>query len=647
MELGLGIDTGGTYTDAAMVDLGSKRLIAWSKSPTTPQDLTEGIVRSVRTLLRKQRFDPAEIKLVGLSTTLATNSVLESRGGRVGLIGIGWDTKDLNALGAERCAFIKGGHDTKGRELDALDVKGLRETVRSMSEDVDAFVVSSMFSVYQPSHEDRARQVIREMTERPVVAAYELSGELGVIERSVTAVLNARLLPMISDFLDRIESALLSMHIKANIVVLKGDGNVMPVKQARERPVETILSGPAASLLGGSRLSGLDNCLVVDMGGTSTDIAYIDDGFPRIGREGAQLAGWRTRVRSIDAATVALGGDSEIGSDLHGDLKIGPARVLPLALAGERTKDLPRMIMERRRTDFLVTARGPERLTGQKLQVYLKVQELGLCDEEELRTALPDTYLVRETARELVRSGHLLRTGLTPTDIFNLEGLYRLGDEVSSRAGVEHYLEGTRMSVEAYCARVMHRLVGRLAEEVVRKVMAEEIGDLPKEPTVDRLVQLMAGERPPGAFRLSLRLDRPIVGIGGPARLLMPSLGELLGAEVVIPEGASVGNAVGAVCSRISETLTMRIQPLSDGQFQMVTPWGDAQDFRRAEEAIKRTKVLAGEHVQGRAERAGAADISVRTDVREVRFKDQKGMEHLNWIEVTARATGEPGQGHH
>jgi len=647
MELGLGIDTGGTYTDAAMVDLGSKRLIAWSKSPTTPQDLTEGIVRSVRTLLRKRRFDPAEIKLVGLSTTLATNSVLESRGGRVGLIGIGWDTKDLNALGAERCAFIKGGHDTKGRELDALDVKGLRETVRSMSEDVDAFVVSSMFSVYQPSHEDRARQVIREMTERPVVAAYELSGELGVIERSVTAVLNARLLPMISDFLDRIESALLSMHIKANIVVLKGDGNVMPVKQARERPVETILSGPAASLLGGSRLSGLDNCLVVDMGGTSTDIAYIDDGFPRIGREGAQLAGWRTRVRSIDAATVALGGDSEIGSDLHGDLKIGPARVLPLALAGERTKDLPRMIMERRRTDFLVTARGPERLTGQKLQVYLKVQELGLCDEEELRTALPDTYLVRETARELVRSGHLLRTGLTPTDIFNLEGLYRLGDEVSSRAGVEHYLEGTRMSVEAYCARVMHRLVGRLAEEVVRKVMAEEIGDLPKEPTVDRLVQLMAGERPPGTFRLSLRLDRPIVGIGGPARLLMPSLGELLGAEVVIPEGASVGNAVGAVCSRISETLTMRIQPLSDGQFQMVTPWGDAQDFRRAEEAIKRAKVLAGEHVQGRAERAGAADISVRTDVREVRFKDQKGMEHLNWIEVTARATGEPGQGHH
>ena len=334
MELGLGIDTGGTYTDAAMVDLGTKGLIAWSKSPTTPQDLTMGIESSVRSLMKKQRFDPVQIKLVGLSTTLATNSVLESRGGRVGLVGIGWDTKEVEALGAERCAFIKGGHDSKGRELDSLDLKGLREAVKAMAEEVDAFVVSSMFSVYQPSHEDRARHLIREIAGMPVVAAYELSGELGVIERSVTAVLNARLLPVISDFLDRIEASLKAMRIAANIVVLKGDGNVMPVKMARERPVETILSGPAASLLGGSRLSGLDNCLVVDMGGTSTDIAYIDNGFPRIGREGAQLAGWRTRVRSIDAATVGLGGDSEIGSDLHGDLKIGPARVLPLAFAG-------------------------------------------------------------------------------------------------------------------------------------------------------------------------------------------------------------------------------------------------------------------------------------------------------------------------
>jgi N-methylhydantoinase A/oxoprolinase/acetone carboxylase beta subunit len=416
----------------------------------------------------------------------------------------------------------------------------------------------------------------------------------------------------------------------------------MPVNMARLRPVETVLSGPAASLLGGSRLAGLDNCLVVDMGGTSTDIAYFDDGFPRISPEGAKVAGWRTRMKSIDATTVALGGDSEIASDLQGDMRIGPRRVMPLALAGERCAKLPRMIMERRRTDFLVTARHGDALKGGQLLVYNKVQELGLCDDDDVRTALPDLYLVKDTVSQLVRSGHLLSTGLTPTDIFNLEGLYRIGDQESSRAGVQHYLEGTRMTVEAYCARIMHRLVGRLAEEVVRKMVVEEIGELPVDQTVDRLIQLLAGERSPGSFQVQLKMDRPIVGIGGPARLLMPSLRVLLGAEVVIPEGGQAGNAVGAVCSRISETMTMRIQPLVDGQFQLLTPFGDTLDFRRAEDAIARAKDLAGQHVWGKADRAGAKDIGLRVDVHEVRFKDQQGMEHLNWIEVTARATGEP-----
>jgi hypothetical protein len=435
------------------------------------------------------------------------------------------------------------------------------------------------------------------------------------------------------------------MRVRANMVVLKGDGSVMPVKQARERPVETILSGPAASLLGGSRLSGLDNCLVVDMGGTSTDIAYIDNGFPRVGREGAQLAGWRTRVRSIDAATVALGGDSEIGSDLHGDLRIGPARVLPLALAGERTKDLPRRIMERRRTDFLVTARGPEKLSGSKLQVYQGVQELGLCDEEELRSALPDIYLVRETARELVRSGHLLRTGLTPTDIFNLEGLYTIGDQASSRAGVEHYLEGTRMSVEAYCARVMHRMVGRLARRWCARWWAEEIGDLPKEPAVDRLVQLMAGERSPGSFRIGLRWTghRGDRGTGAAAHAVSARAAGRGGGH---SRGSGGGQRRGShVLEDIGDADAAHPgperRPVPDAH-----PWGDA-----------RTSAGRGRGQEGqgagwracleKAERAGARDIALRTDVKEVRYKDQKGMEHLNWIEVTARATGEPGQGQH
>ncbi len=642
MELGLGIDTGGTFTDSALVDLGDKRLIGWSKSPTTYQDLAKGVTASVRSLMSEHRFDPLSVRLVGISTTLATNSILESRGGRVGLVGVGWDVDDPTTLGVERCTFVKGGHDSKGKELAPLDLEAVRKEVSAMAGDVDAFVVSSMFSVVQPYHEDRVRRLIREMTGLPVVAAYELSGDLGVIERSVTAVLNARLLPVISEFMDKVEAALKGLGIVAKVMVLRGDGSIMPATMARERPVETVLSGPAASLLGGAHLANLDNCMVVDIGGTSTDIALIDDGFPRIAREGARVAGWRTRVRSMDATTVPLGGDSEIGSDLQGNIRIGPRRVLPLALAGKRNVGLPRMIMERGRMDFLVTARGPEGLKEIPLQVYRKVEELGLCDDEEVRTALPEIYLVKDIVSRLVRSGHLLRTGLTPSDVFNLEGLYRFGDLESSRAGIDQLAEGTRMSAEAYRARIMHRLVGMVAEEVVRKVLSDDVGELPPNEAIDRLVQLMAGERSADSFRLDIKLDRPVVGIGGPARLLMPSLHDLLGADVVIPEGGQAGNAVGAVCSKISETVTIRIQPLVDGQFQFSVPFGGTQEFRRVEDALARARDLAGQHAWGRADRAGAKEIAVRVDVKEVRFKDQKGADHLNWIDIVARASGEP-----
>jgi len=641
MELGLGIDIGSACTDAVMVDLEERRMLAWNKGPTTPNDLVEGVADSVSALLLRHRFDPRQVKLVGLSTTLATDSILESRGGRVGLIGIGWEHDDAPSLGAERWAFVKGGHDSKGQVLDSLDETALREAVSIMAGEVEAFVVSSKFSVCQPDHEDRAREVVREMTKKPVVAAHELSGELSVMKRSAAAVLNARLLPVIANLLDRIEAVLKGLHIQAKVIVLKGDGSAMPIKEARVGPVQAVLSGPAASLMGGTRLTGLDNCLVVDIGGTSTDIAYFDGGFPRISCEGADVARWHTKVKSIDSTTVALGGDSEILSDVHGNLRIGPGRVLPLALAGERSTKLIRMIMERRRVDFLVTARSPEGLTGRPLQVYRKVEELGLCDEDRVRDALPDLYLVKEKVGKLVLSGHLLRTGLTPTDIFNLEGSYHIGNLEASRAGVEHYLEGTRTTPEAYCARIMHRLAGRLAEEVVRKVVAEEVGDLPADQVVDGLIRLMAGERSSSSFHVMLRLDRPIVGVGGPARLLIPSLRDFLGADVVIPDGGQAASAVGAVCGRVYDTVTTRIQPLNDGQFQLLTPFGDAQDFCRLEDAIATAKEFARLHVWGKVNRTGAKKIALREDVREVHFRDQTGMEHLNWIEVTARASGE------
>ena len=127
-----------------------------------------------------------------------------------------------------------------------------------------------------------------------------MTAELGIYERTVTAVLNAKLLPIIRDFLRSVEKALSVRDIDAAVYVFKGDGGLMSLDVAKDMPVETILSGPAASLMGGKALAGVESCVVVDIGGTSTDIAYLDDGFPRLRKEGAMVGNWRTRVQAID-----------------------------------------------------------------------------------------------------------------------------------------------------------------------------------------------------------------------------------------------------------------------------------------------------------------------------------------------------------
>ena len=164
--------------------------------------------------------------------------------------------------------------------------------------------------------------------------AHDLTTELGIKERTITAVLNAKLIPIIGDFLSSVEHSMEQRGIKGQIMVYKGDGSLMNIAVARGRPVDTILSGPAASLMGGTDCSpSWITAIVLDIGGTSTDIAYLDLGFPRINREGASVGNWRTRVRAIDIWTSGLGGDSDMQVDRFGHLEIGPERVMPLAVA--------------------------------------------------------------------------------------------------------------------------------------------------------------------------------------------------------------------------------------------------------------------------------------------------------------------------
>lgn len=644
MKLGLGIDTGGTFTDAVIVDLDSTAVIAKAKSPTTYQDLAIGISASLDAVLAKGGFAKQDIALVGLSTTLATNSILQGKGGEVGLIGMGWTPMEDWSLGCKRSRFVKGGFDSIGKMAESLDQMELKQAIEEVSQGVDAIVVSGMFSVCNSWQESEAAGMVRQLTALPVVMGHMLTGELGIKERTITAVLNAKLLPIIDDFLRSVESALKSRDIKARILVFKGDGGLMTIETARERPVETILSGPAASLMGGKVLAGVDNCIVVDVGGTSTDIAYLDEGFPRINTDGAIVGHWRTRVKAIDMLTCGLGGDSVVYLDRDGEIAIGPDRVLPLAIAAGMRKDLKEAMLANQEMTYYVTGKGNlHNLTKSESMIYAYLASAGPRSLFEIMDGVKEVILTMDNLTSLMQRGNVLRTGLTPTDIMHLNGDFITGDPEASKIGLNMLASKLDDTPERTAKRIMERVVTRIAEEVVKKAMADEVGALAPSLAVDRMLHAVAGEKVFTHVSMKSSLDRPLVGIGAPAEILMRPIEERMDAQVIIPPNFDVGNAVGAVCSLISESIVVQVYA-RDNKFMVFSQFGSPSEYYHLEEAMQSARATAERYVRERVEMARAEDIKVKVDLIDKRFSDGYGkeMKFINFILVRATATGRP-----
>jgi N-methylhydantoinase A/oxoprolinase/acetone carboxylase beta subunit len=642
--LGLGIDTGGTFTDAAVVDMSTMEVLTTSKSPTTYSDLSIGMLGAVDGVLSSGIFSVDEIKLVGLSTTLATNSILTGKGGSVGLICIGWAPEPGCDLGTKMVHTVAGGHTVSGQERVSLNIFQLEHAIDSMQGKVDAIVVSSIFSVHNPEHEEMARRMILERSGGLVVAGHDLTSELGIKERTMTAVLNAKLIPIIGEFLTGVEGSLRKRNISGQIMVFKGDGSMMSIAVARERPVETILSGPAASLMGGRLLSKLDNCIVLDIGGTSTDIAYLDNGFPRITKEGATVGNWRTRVRAIDIWTSGLGGDSDVQVDSHGRIEIGPERVMPLAIAAKRNPSVLEKIKTTRMTTFYTWyERDTTSLGLEDALVYDHIKTYGLSTIYELHDALKDRTYVTENLKSLKAKGFISQTGLTPTDVMHAIGAYVPGDVAASREGIEIFANRLDMSSDQFIDMFMEEMVTRIGSEIIKKLIYDEAGELTNSLSLDYMIRASLGASGFRTMSIYAMLDRPIVGIGAPAHIFVPLLEKRLDVKVVIPPHADVGNAVGAVCSKVSESITLQVYPRGS-HYWVFSSLTDPEKFDRQEDAVIRAKEMASSYVMGRAVLAGAKDVKVMVEATDGSVGSNFGMlKHTsNWIRVCARASGDP-----
>jgi N-methylhydantoinase A/oxoprolinase/acetone carboxylase beta subunit len=644
VNYGLGIDTGGTYTDAVIVDLRTKKVLFKAKARTTHHDLSIGLGEAVDGVLKVFGAGHLEPSLVGVSTTLATNSILEGKGGQVGLIGLGWTPKPSEEFGTKYQYFLNGGHDVRGRPQTSMDIDGVRSAVKEMASNVDSIVISSLFSVYNPIHEIEIKRIISEGYGIPVVMGHELTGELGIYERTVTAVLNARLIPVLSEFLQKVQEIMAGRGIKAPMMVLKGDGNLMKISVAKERPVETLLSGPAASAMGGFLLTDLEDCIAIDMGGTSTDIAVIEDGRCKVSREGAVVGSWPTRVEAVKIRTIGLGGDSEIATSPKKDLVIGPERVVPLCFASPVFPDIVRRIRETGEIRFLIASpRDFNHLNECEQRIIDRLRVVGPQTFTELEGSLEGIYLLDKYIRSLKARGAISVIGLTPTDVLHAAERYTEGDVDAAKLGVKVLAIWLGIGERELIDKVISKVTSRIAEEVLKKCLSDEMGPLPESDVVQNMIDGMSGARSFSMFSLNAKMDRPLVGLGAPAGAFISPLADLLNAKVVIPTDHDVGNAVGAVCGQVAEFVDVFVYPRDTGYavysaFSAPMCYGDESD------TVAKAKELASMYAMERAEKAGGHNLQVELKVEEERERSKSivNKDKLVQMWIRARAVGTP-----
>lgn len=656
----LGIDTGGTYTDAVIYSE-EHGIVAKAKSLTTRHDLSIGISGALESVLAESAIDPSAIRLVSLSTTLATNALVEGQGGRAGLIMIGFGPEDLrrdglaDALGNDPVLFIAGGHDVHGNETP-FDSAALEAALPELSANVSSFAIAGYFAVRNPAHEQRARDIIRRHSGLPVTCSHELSSKLGGPRRALTTLLNARLVAMIDRLIGSAERYLLERGIQAPLMVVRGDGALISAAEARLRPIETILSGPAASLVGARHLTGLDDAVVSDIGGTTTDVAVMEEGQPRLDQDGAVVGGYRTMVEAVAMRTFGLGGDSEVRFDDRGlaaKIELGPRRLVPLSLAAALHGAAINEVLERQlraphlgRHDgrFAVRTGVPDHLAAglqpQEAALFQKIGAVPLPLDQLISFTQQKATLDRLVARGLV---HIC--GLTPSDAMHVLERQGQWDRKAAELGMLLAIrqkDGSGQPIASSAKVLAQLIVDRLTRQsagVILSAALAEDGLADVDPARSVLID-RALRRETGIARFSLSLDRPLIGLGASAGVYYPAIAEMLASDFAVPVDADVANAVGAVVGQVRSSVTITVSSPEEGLF-ILTGGGDSERMTNETTALDTARHRASELARARAEVSGAVDVVLLLK-EELDAPEIEGRRKLVEARITATATGRP-----
>ena len=658
----LGVDTGGTYTDAVIIDEAEDRVVASAKALTSRPDLSIGVGAAIDAAIADAQVSGAEIAMVSLSTTLATNALVEGQGGRIALVAIGFGEGELSraglhdALRGDPVIRLQGGHNHAGHEVDALNLTALQEALRGLEAGITGFAVAASFATRNPAHEVAVRDLVRAVTGKPVSCSHELSQALGGPKRALTAVLNARLVGMLDRLITACEDHLRASGITARLMVVRGDGALVSADLAREKPIETILSGPAASIAGASWLSGETDALVSDIGGTTTDVCLLRNGRPKIDPEGARVGPFRTMVEAVAMRTTGLGGDSEVHvvEGLEGGLHLGPRRLMPMSLAAHHHPELVHGMLDRALAQDVPASDGgqfviplwdtlPEGLDNREQAVANRLDAGPLRLGHAVQSRMENPALGR-----LVGRGLVVLAGVTPSDASHVLGLVDAWDTQAADKALMLFARrrtgaGTRIAEDsqALARKIIDQLTAQTVDCLLQAAFAEDDRAWTDPPALARHPLTMAGlDRHQGVVNMQMSLGVPVIGLGASAATYYGAVGDRLGTRMVLPEHGSVANAIGAVVGQVRIQATGTVTSAGEGVFAVHLPEGP-QTFADRDLALGALEAALRLEAEAQARASGVEEIrfTVDRDISEITVENRS-----MFIEASLRveASGRP-----
>jgi N-methylhydantoinase A/oxoprolinase/acetone carboxylase beta subunit len=438
-------------------------------------------------------------------------------------------------------------------------------------------------------------------------------------------------------------------------MIVKGDGSIATSEAVIERPIETILSGPAASVIGAKFLSGLSDFIISDIGGTTTDVAIVKGGWPNLCKKGSVVGGYRTLVHAIDMQTVGLGGDSEVEVDFEKRIVLKSNRVVPVSLMGARWPSMLETLRAsldagvgmRRACRYLVRPEGSDQ---DSLISDLSASDLALLRSVE-KEPRPYSDLVfhvsdRVGIARLVDRGLVQMVGFTPSDAAHVVGLQSQWSRDAAVAACMLIGRGSGLisndekQAEAECRNFAQSVFDAVVAKSAH-LMLESLCGQPLDALAPLVAAVTTGKNRVRDLGVALKSEIPVVAVGGPAPVFYADVGKRLGVKAVIPECSAVANAIGAAIGMVKARAVVEVTKREDSAFN-IHHEGDPIVTETAQQAVAEASAIAEVEAHRHSVAMGGRDIQVELEIKRILLPGYDDDDGLIAATVVAECTSVP-----